>query len=268
MTNSQEDNVGEATRRAWDANAAYWDEYMGTEGNDFVNMLVWPVTARLLELHPAERVLDVACGNGLYALRLADLGAQVVGFDFSTELIAHARRRSAGYGSRIAYHVIDATDLDALLSLGEGDYSAAVCNMALFDIADIAPLAEGLFQLLRPGGRFVFSVMHPCFNGLHSKFLVETGDNGHEFESRYFLKLSGYLTPFTAGGIALRGQPETQLYFHRPLHELFRPFLEIGFALDALEERAFDPDYQREKTASWSGNFSEFPPVLVGRFRR
>lgn len=264
----QPDDLREKVRRAWDANAAHWDETMGSEGNDFVNMLVWPETERLLDLHPAERVLDVACGNGLYALRIADLGAQVVGFDFSAEQIARARQRSAGYGSRIAYHVIDATDLEGLLSMGVNSFGAAVCNMALFDMAHIEPLAKGLFQLLRPGGRFVFSVMHPCFNGLHSNFLVETGDDGHQMLSRYFLKLSGYLTPFSASGIALRGQPEPQLYFHRPLHELLRPFLDVGFVLDALEERAFPPGYRAEKTASWSGNYSEFPPVLIGRFRR
>ena len=260
--------VNEMARHAWEANAAYWDAYMGVEGNDFVNKLVWPATARLLDLQPDERVIDVACGNGLYALRMADLGAKVVGFDFSVELIAQATRRSADYGSRIAYHVVNATNLNALLAMGEHQFDAAVCNMALFDMADIGPLAVGLSRLLRPGGRFVFSVMHPCFNGSHSKFLIEAGDDGTDFVSRYYLKLSSYLTPFTERGIALRGQPEPQLYFHRPLHELLSPFLRSGFVLDALEEAAFPSDHQREKVASWSGNYSEFPPVLIGRLQR
>lgn len=263
-----DDLVNEIARHAWEANAAYWDAYMGVEGNDFVNKLVWPATARLLDLQPDERVLDVACGNGLYALRMADLGAKVTGFDFSAALIDRATRRSADYGTRITYHVIDGTNLNALLALGEDQFAAAVCNMALFDMADLAPLAEGLSRLLRTAGHFVFSVMHPCFNGKHSNFLVEAGDDGTNFVSRYFLKLSGYLTPFTERGIALRGQPEPQLYFHRPLHELLRPFLRAGFVLDALEEVAFPADHQREKVASWSGNYSEFPPVLIGRLQR
>ena len=258
----------EATRRAWEANAAHWDEYMGAAGNDFVNLLVWPATRRLLDVQPDERVLDAACGNGLYALRVADLGASVVGFDFSAALIARARQRSAGYDDRIAFHVVDATDRDALLALDEGAFDAAMCNMALFDMADIAPLAEGLARLLRPGGRFVFSVMHPSFNGMHATFVAEGYDDGHDFATRYAVRLSRYLTPFTAQGIGIRGQPEPQLYFHRPLGELLRPFLAAGFVLDALEEPAFPPGHRADKHTSWSGNYSEFPPALVVRLKR
>ena len=61
---------------AWDRNAAFWDARMG-EGNDFVRTLLAPATDRLLELRPGERVLDAACGNGLYARRLAAAGAEV-----------------------------------------------------------------------------------------------------------------------------------------------------------------------------------------------
>ena len=261
-------STNDAVRRAWEANAAHWDDYMGAAGNDFVNRLVWPATQRLLDARPGERVLDVACGNGLYALRLAELGAHVTAFDFSAALIARARTRSADHAERIDYHVLDATDLNALLALGEGQYDAALCNMALFDMADIAPLAAGLARLLRPGGRFIFSVMHPCFNGLHATFVAEGHDDGRRLTTRYGLRLSRYLTPFAAEGIAIRGQPEPQLYFHRPLGELLRPFLSAGFVIDGLEEAAFPPDHRPEKQTSWGGNYSEFPPVLVARLKR
>ena len=47
--------ANEETRRAWNQNAAFWDERMG-EGNHFVEVLIWPATERLLELRPGERV--------------------------------------------------------------------------------------------------------------------------------------------------------------------------------------------------------------------
>ena len=70
--------ANEETRQAWNENAAFWDQRMG-EGNDFVEVLVWPATERLLDLKVGERVLDIACGNGLTSRRLAapppDIGA-------------------------------------------------------------------------------------------------------------------------------------------------------------------------------------------------
>ena len=77
----------------------------------------------------------------------------------------------------IEYHVIDATDYAALLSLGAGRFDAAVCTMAIMDIASLEPLVSALAQLLRRPGRFVFSVVHPCFNsGRVSLLAEETAD--------------------------------------------------------------------------------------------
>ena len=61
----------------------------------------------------------------------------------------------------VDYRVIDAVDSEALLSLGGTRFDAAVCSMALMDMSDIAPLIGALPALLKPGGRFVFTVMHP-----------------------------------------------------------------------------------------------------------
>ena len=102
------------TRDAWDSNAAFWDEKMG-EGNDFVNVLQWPAILRLLDPRPGQKILDIATGNGLTARRLAALGAEVVAFDFSEELIKLARARTPSSFSLLTYSVLDATDEFALL---------------------------------------------------------------------------------------------------------------------------------------------------------
>src|SRR5439155_2451903 len=114
----------------WDRKAAFWDERMG-DGNDFQRLLVGPATERLLQLRPGELVLDVACGNGVFSRRLADLGAEVVAVDFRAPFIEAARARSApDQDGRISYSVVDVTDHDALLALGVRRFHAAVCNMA------------------------------------------------------------------------------------------------------------------------------------------
>jgi 2-polyprenyl-3-methyl-5-hydroxy-6-metoxy-1,4-benzoquinol methylase len=264
--------ANEQTREAWNENADFWDERMG-EGNDFVEVLTWPAIERLLELQPGERVLDIACGNGLTSRRLAAMGVEVVAFDFAEELIAHAQRRtedarSAARGGGITYHVLDATDEAALLGLGEGGFDAALCNMALFDMAEIGPLMGALAQLLRPGGRFVFSVVHPCFNNSTMAHMAEMEDRAGDLVTVYSVKIYGYMTPTAARGAAIAGQPKPHIYFHRPLQELLGAGFRAGFYLDGLEERAFPPEHAPGRNPlSWSGKFSEIPPVLVARLR-
>lgn len=261
----QRDNL--ETRRVWNQNAAYWDEYMG-EGNDFVEQLCWPVMDRLLDLPPGKRVLDIACGNGLTSRRLAEKGYQVVAFDFSEELIARAVARTPPDMEQIEFHVLDATDKSALVNLGGGKFEAAICNMALFDMAQIDPLFQALSILLKPGSGFIFSVVHPCFNNPTTQMVAELEDKDGELVTIYSVKIRRYLTPSVDHVRALRGQPEPQLEFHRSLQDLLKPAFNAGFVLDVLEERAFPPGHPPGKNPlSWGANFSEIPPVLVVRVR-
>jgi 2-polyprenyl-3-methyl-5-hydroxy-6-metoxy-1,4-benzoquinol methylase len=267
MTISDLRRANEETRQAWNENAAFWDARMG-EGNDFVEVLIWPATERLLALQPRERVLDIACGNGLSSRRMAAMGAEVVAFDFAAEMVAYARTRTEAHVDQIQYLVLDATDEAALLALGEGTFDAALCNMALFDIADIEPLMRALARLLRPGGRFVFSVLHPCFNHAHMVQMAEMEDREGEIVTVYSVKVYGYMTPSIERGVAIEGQPKAQLYFDRPLQALLGSAFEAGFVLDGLEERAFPPDHPPGRNPlAWGANYSEIPPVLVARAR-
>ena len=257
-----------AARDAWNANASFWDERMG-EGNDFVEVLCWPALERLLALQPGERVLDVACGNGLTSRRLGRLGAAVTAIDIAGEMIQHARQRTQTEDGAIDYRVLDACEETELLALGEGTYDAALSNMALFDMAEIDPLFRALFRLLRPGGRFVFSVVHPCFNQTSTIRVAEFEDREGELVTAYQVKTTRYMTPKAARALAMQGQPEPHPNFDRPLHMLLGAAFRAGFVVDGLEERAFPSDMEHKgHPLGWGANFAEIPPVMVVRVRR
>jgi 2-polyprenyl-3-methyl-5-hydroxy-6-metoxy-1,4-benzoquinol methylase len=258
--NANEDENSHA-HRAWNTNAEFWNDRMA-EGNDFFNLLVWPAVERLLRLTSGDRLLDVACGNGVTSRRLARAGASVVAFDFSESMIDLAKERTGRSG--IDYRVIDATDRKALLDLGPAAFDGALCNMALMDMADIDPLMDALASLLRPDGRFVFSVLHPWFNNPACIQMGELEDRAGTLVTTYSVKTSRYLTPFTQVGLAIDGQPVPHPYFHRPLSALLAPAFNAGFVLDGIEECAFPPEITGGSTPlSWSGRFSEIPAVLV-----
>ena len=253
------------THDAWDEIAPFWDDQMG-DGNLFQRQLIDPATERLLGVQPGQTVLDIACGNGVSTRRLAELGASVVALDFSEAFIQRARARTHLYTERIEYRVLDATDHGQLLTLGLGRFDAAVCNMAFMDMAAIEPLLGALPALLAPGARFVFSVIHPCFNSVGSSKIAEEEDRAGEIVYRLGVKVTDYITPVAQRGLGMIGQPTPQIYFHRPLSMLLNACFDAGFVLDRLEEPVFEGDVRSDRPLGWQ-NYREIPPVLIARLR-
>jgi 2-polyprenyl-3-methyl-5-hydroxy-6-metoxy-1,4-benzoquinol methylase len=260
------ENENTQARDAWNRNAEFWNERMG-EGNDFFNTLLWPGVERLLKPQPGEQLLDVACGNGLTSRRLATAKARVTALDVSAAMITIAAGHTGPLN--IDYRVVDATDREALLGLGASAFDGVLCNMALMDMAEIEPLMTALAVLLKPGGRFVFSVLHPCFNNPATVQMGELEDKNGTIVTTYSVKIARYKTPFTRVGLAMHGQPVPHPYFHRPLSLLLSPALSAGLVLDGFEEQAFPPDNSPGTTPlSWNGRFSEIPAALIVRLRR
>lgn len=98
----------------------------------------------LLDPMPGERLLDIGCGDGYLSERLVKAGVELVGFDYSPELVAAARARGLdvrlGNAERLYFH----REFDAVFS------NAALEWMRLAD-----RVALGVFEALKPGGRFV-----------------------------------------------------------------------------------------------------------------
>ena len=266
MTNSHDiQALNRLSREAWEANAEFWDAYMG-EGGSFQRTLIGPNVERLLAIQPGERVLEVACGNGMFARRLAALGAHVLATDFSQKFVELARARTTLDRERIEYRVADATDEAELLALGAGSFDAAVCLMGIMDMPALEPLMRALVQLLKPRGRFVFAVMHPCFNGRDVRKFVEEEDVDGALVVRRGVRIGQYKTYEPARGLGIRGQGQPHWYFMRTLADLFAPCFRSGFVVDALEEPSYPPSAAESTDLGWS-HFPEIPPVLIARLR-
>jgi SAM-dependent methyltransferase len=120
--------------------------------------LVW-LWAKL-GLQPGARVLDLTCGPGLYAVALAERGAEVVGVDFGPASIAHARQLAddAGVAARCQFVERDVRDYEP----EEGAFDAALFiygQLAVFPRETAQGLLRKAAAALRPGGRLVVELL-------------------------------------------------------------------------------------------------------------
>jgi SAM-dependent methyltransferase len=167
-----------------------------------------PAAFRLIGNVKDRLVLDLACGEGYNTRILAKKGARVVGVDFSAKLVQLASREEAKQKLGIDYHVGDAADLSMFSSCC---FDLVTCFMALQDIKDYRSAVSGVARVLKKGGRFVFSIPHPCFEMVsHGGFRVST--NKRYFgvgEDHIQWKMARLLKPFETTS------------FHRTLTDYF-----------------------------------------------
>jgi SAM-dependent methyltransferase len=266
MSSREGEDLNKQAIAIWDQNADWWDERAGDDQLPLQRLTIGPATERLLNLQPGEIVLDVACGNGGFSRRMAQLGCHVIAIDASERFLARARGRSAHYGDQIEYRLVDATDKAQLLAHGEHRFDAIVCTMAIMDMAEIDPLMSAVSKLLNPDGRFVFSVTHPCFNSTGIRRSLEEEDLAGEIVDVYSIKVLRYANLAPAKGVGIIGQPAAQIYFDRPINVLLNACFKAGLVMDGIEEPVFSREEKGARPFSWE-NFKEIPPVFIARMR-
>jgi ubiquinone/menaquinone biosynthesis C-methylase UbiE len=231
----------------WERLAAWYDEKQGDEGDLWHRALIDPTLLRVVGDVAEQRVLDLACGNGYLSRRFARMGAEVTGVDASSHIIERARRRESQEPLGITYHVADAARLEML---DDSTFDLVVCNMALMDIEDATGAIREVSRVLRPKGRFVASLPHPCFDiGDASAWVVERVG----LTTTVWRKVSRYRETFSQK-VPWRleeGILETVSY-HRPLSWYFRVLREAGFVVTSLEEPEPTEEFiEKSPQGSW-----------------
>jgi SAM-dependent methyltransferase len=141
-----------------EAQKTYWDEYyrgLGERGSDLDWGGRWTAPfLPLLRSAGARDVLELGCGTGNDAARLAREGFRVVATDLSTEAVAAARQK---YGDLVDVRVVD---MVAGLPFPRASFDAVMANVALHMFTDAVTRAvfADVQRVLREGGLFLFHV--------------------------------------------------------------------------------------------------------------
>ena len=183
------------------AGAGFWDQYfrgLRQSGDDLDWEGLW-TTPFLAPLRQAgiRTMLELGCGTGNDAGRLAREGYSVTAIDLSAEAI---ERASARFGPGVRFLV---ADMAMPLPFSDSSFDAVMSNVALHMFPDrvTRPVFAEIRRLVRPGGLFLFHVnavedrtlrarWRPVARELEQDFVLEeTGQTMHFFSETYLREL-------------------------------------------------------------------------------
>lgn len=216
----------------WDSVSKWYDQLVGESGSEYHREVVLPGVIRLLAPKPHQRLLDVACGQGVLCRMLLEKGAEVTGVDAGASLIKLARERS---NPAVRYLLHDARTLAECDELKGEQFDAAACVLAIQNIDPIEPVFTGVAKLLKPGGSFVLAAMHPCFRSPRSTSWQWDAETQTQYR-----RVDRYLLP-RKEPIVMHPGKDARSYtwtFHRPIQAYFKAARAAGLLVDTLEEWA------------------------------
>ncbi len=223
-----------ANRGDWDREA---DEYQREHGSFLGDAsFIWSpegvdeADVRLLGPVEGRRVLEIGCGAGQCARWLRAKGADVVGVDQSYRQLQHSRRLDDETSLVVPAACATAT----ALPFADGMFDLACSAFgALPFLVDIGTALREVARVLRPGGRFVFSVVHP----MRQMFPDDPTERGLRVSRSYFDGASYVET--SADGIAAYVEP------HHTLGDWIGAITAAGLAVDCLLEPQWPAGHSR-----------------------
>jgi SAM-dependent methyltransferase len=227
------------------ANRGYWDRTAGSYQAEHGAFLgdagfVWgpeglsEATAGLLGPVAGRRVLEIGCGAAQCARWLVRAGATAVGLDLSERQLRESRVLDARTGTPVPVVLADATDLP--FAAESFDLACSSYGAVPF-VADSARVMREVARVLRPGGRWVFSVSHP----LRWTLPDDPGPAGLQIRDSYFDRRP-YVEADAAGRVVYAEH-------HRTLSDRVREIVAAGFRLTDLVE----PEWPEGHDGVWGG---------------
>ena len=151
---------GSDIRRMFDRISSRYDlmNHVMTGGLDIHWRKMVAKQAATLEDRPSQRVLDVATGTGDLAFAIHDAGVpEVVGIDFSTEMISKAKNKAEKRSVGVEFMVGDGMHLP----FGDATFDACTISFGLRNMEDYAAAIREMSRILKPGGKFICLEMTP-----------------------------------------------------------------------------------------------------------
>lgn len=219
------------SRESWDASTGWWTGRYSPRGDVNREWVIDPALFRMLGDVEGLHVLDAGSGTGYLARLLSERGAKVSAVDHSLNLLAVARERESLDPRGVEY---SEGDLARLPQFGDETFDVVVSNVVMQDVVRFREAFRELYRVLRPGGHFVFSVTHPCFERpLPGRWVREPPDSDRVEEWKGLLVDRYYDRVAIWWGPARKPQA---VGFHRTLEDYSSALRDAGFLIARIEE--------------------------------
>ncbi len=249
-------NKPQEKNTSWSPVAKWYGDIVGSTGHYFHQNIILPGIKKLLDPKPGEMVLDVGCGQGVYARTLAPT-VTYTGVDLAKELIQEAKKLDPN--PKHEYFVADATKG---LPVAESSFDHAVCILALQNMRDAASAIQNIGNALKVNGDFVFVLNHPAFRIPRQSSWGEDVANKLEYR-----RVNRYLSPLEIPINAHPGDknsPVTWTY-HQPLEYYIQALKSAGLVVTDLEEWTSDKQSVGKAAKAENRARREFPLFLAIR---
>ena len=210
----------DSSTRSWNAIADDWVAH--ADANDYRKYFLMPRMLELLGDVHDRRILDLGCGEGGYARKLAKNGALVVGVDGSQRLIEIARERAKA--ERLSIEFI-CTNANSLHSIADSSFDFVLAAMSLMDVEDFEGAVAETHRVLTTGGSLVMSISHPCFTSPGSEWQRDAEDR-HRL---LYFKVGDYFERTAWMEKIAKPFRNPVVRRHRPLADYIQPLLRQGF---------------------------------------
>ncbi|MGO9435766.1 MAG: class I SAM-dependent methyltransferase [Terracidiphilus sp.] len=227
----------------WEANAEYWTRFVRAGYDVYRDALNTPAFLAML---PGVRGLfgiDIGCGEGAETRKLARLGAHMQAIDVAPTLIRHAEATEKAAPLGILYQVANGMDLP----FAGGTFDFATAFMSLMDMPDHGLALKESARVLRPGGFFQFSIIHPCFAPPHRRVLRDGQGKVVGLEiGRYFEPMNGQINEWMFSAVPAKERGRTKPFRAPMFHRTLSSWVDLICAAGLSIEKFGEPSASRE----------------------
>lgn len=217
--------------RYWDKNAEIWTCEVRKRKDIYREYFNNPAFLKFIGKIKGKKVLDAGCGEGYNTRIFAKMGAKVIGIDISKKLIDYAIKEEERNPLGIRYYVSSFTNLKIFKN---NYFDLVISTMAMMDSPNFDKAVSEIYRVLRPGGEFIFSILHPCFITKGFEW-VKVGGEERLTVSRYFDE-KPRIEEWRFHRASIKTPPFRLPAFYLPLSKIFKILIKTGFILKDIEE--------------------------------